>query len=673
MIFCANESWHFIFSERTYAVRSVLQVEPSIQGQEVTNLVNISNSGSVNLNQQTILYKTRTNILTLIETLNLNIGIKDINDEFLKINSDSFKLEIKEIKSGERVQLNLTLEKDYFNLSDLNKNPILSNIPYDKTYEDEEISIFIKDNSLDKTKEYQIFYRQKEDLVNSYKSRLSVSNIESNRGFYSPGGGLMMVSFITADTERGLRIVDEANKIFIDKGLKNKSEKASLAIEFIDERLSNMEDLLVLEKERLNQFQMRNITVDVDLEIKEVLQSLTNIQEKLTVLELEEAKTRTSYTAENPLYSNILSQKNVLIEEKTLIEEKIKEMPIANQEYIDLYRNLEVTQGLYNELLNKKLNYSILEASTLGNVRVIDDAYVSSRVSPRLSRGLIFLFFAGIFSCLLALIRGLYFSPLTNPAELSDSGINEPLVGIMPSSQDFETDKNFIQSLESLVVNTRLLAKDKGTEGKSKIILITSASASNGKSLTSRMLARGLADLGHKTLLIDGDLKQGDQHKAFKIKTITQDEILKIIELKDLESYFIQDDLCVLPRLSRLKSSFKWLDSSVFQNFLENVALPNFEYIIVDTAPLLSVSDTSLLINISDVNFMVVRHDLTRINEVKQSIDIVNQLGSAFDGFIYNDYQRPSGYYGYYQYYGNYSYQYYADKYLYTSYDYKNE
>ena len=51
----------------------------------------------------------------------------------------------------------------------------------------------------------------------------------------------------------------------------------------------------------------------------------------------------------------------------------------------------------------------------------------------------------------------------------------------------------------------------------------------------------------------------------------------------------------------------------------------------------------------------------------------VNQIGIDFDGLIYNGYKKPSGYYGYYSFYGNYEYQYYADNYLYENYDYESE
>ena len=75
----------------------------------------------------------------------------------------------------------------------------------------------------------------------------------------------------------------------------------------------------------------------------------------------------------------------------------------------------------------------------------------------------------------------------------------------------------------------------------------------------------------------------------------------------------------------------------------------------------------------SDINICIVRHGITKINELKQIMAIGDQLGQSFDSIIYNAYKKPSSYYGYYGIYGNYAYQYYAKKYLYNTYGYKKD
>ena len=142
---------------------------------------------------------------------------------------------------------------------------------------------------------------------------------------------------------------------------------------------------------------------------------------------------------------------------------------------------------------------------------------------------------------------------------------------------------------------------------------------------------------------------------------------------ESIEKYKDKDSgLYVIPKITKVRSSFDLLYDEKFIQKLDWLK-QNFDYIIIDTAPVLSVSDTLILLSYADVALCVTRHGVNKINEIKQSIALFEQVGKKPDGIVYNCYERPSSYYGYYGLYGNYSYQYYAKRYLYQSYDYENE
>ena len=271
---------------------------------------------------------------------------------------------------------------------------------------------------------------------------------------------------------------------------------------------------------------------------------------------------------------------------------------------------------------------------------------------------------------MVAIIRGLYFLSMSNPAEISDGGIKTPIMGIFPYLDDSELIKNqYEQSIESLIVNIQTIQKSKPNN---KIIAITSPSKENGKSTTSLALAKKLASLNYKVLLLDADFKRGSLHKELGQKTLSLDSIDNISEdnVKDLEVF---ENFYFIPRISKLNDSFRWVSSGSFQNLVEEKLLHKFDYIIIDTAPVLSVSDTSLILGMSHINFLLVRHKLSRFVELKHSIENINQIGVDFDGIIYNAYKKPEGYFGYYNYYGNYQYQYYASRYLNDNYYYEKD
>ena len=118
-------------------------------------------------------------------------------------------------------------------------------------------------------------------------------------------------------------------------------------------------------------------------------------------------------------------------------------------------------------------------------------------------------FFLGI---IIALIKGIYFTPVTNPAEIQDADLTDlPHIGILPKREDHDEEDKNLHSLESAIVNMRQIKPD------GKIILI-SATPSNGKSFSSKSFAEALANLGFKTAIIDCDFKRGVLDQTFKAK-----------------------------------------------------------------------------------------------------------------------------------------------------------
>lgn len=669
LFFTAVSIYSYITSERIYKIESVLQIDPrdSNVSEDISTAIMGTNSSGLSMQNQVYLYKTRSNMISLIDELSLNVFFLDQNDrEAVNLK----KLKLKQENELEQQQISFAEEPDGKFSIKLNDEPITPPILPGNLYENDKIILEVAEISFsDDINEIQAFYFNDDYSIDFYRMLISVEDLALlNSVSLWNSGGLMKVSMDTNDVDQGKKIIDTANQIFINQDLQYKSKKAAKAISFLDERIGNISELININNERLYNFQLENVSINVDLEVEGILRDLSQIQKQITEIELKEAEVQGSFTETNPFYQNLRSQKAILITQQNDIEQRIKELPIAQQRYIDLYRDIEITQQLYVELQSKRLNYSIIEASTIGNIRVIDNAYEKIRVSPKISDIIIAFILSSIFAVLASVIKGIFFTPITNPAELSERGIREKIFGVVQFDDGLDSKKEHIleQSIESLIVNLKHDNEDK------KIILITSPSPSNGKTFLSESLARQIAKLGKKTLLMDCDFKRGDLHKKFGTDKPPKSTILETIKKGDFSNFRLTEDLFFIPRISKISGSFGWVDSFEFKQLLET-AKQEFDYIIIDTAPILAVSDTSLLMSISDIRLLVVRHNLTKINEVKQSIASADQLGLRFNGIIYNAFQKTSGYYGRYTYYGNYNYQYYTDKYLYNSYDYEND
>ena len=182
-------------------------------------------------------------------------------------------------------------------------------------------------------------------------------------------------------------------------------------------------------------------------------------------------------------------------------------------------------------------------------------------------------------------------------------------------------------------------------------------------------LSEGLAKIGKKVLLIDNDLKRGNIAKKYGLKSISEKSFNDINETT-IDKYNVKENFYVIPRVKGLSNTFQFLYNYKYQEKIKFLK-EHFDFIVFDTGPILSVADSSILIEKSDFNLLVVRHGINKMNEIKQSIANFNQINKTIDGIVYNAYAKPNSYYGYYGIYGNYSYQYYAEKYLYEAYDYE--
>lgn len=660
----------YISADKEYRIKSLLQVFQSNSlgvGQQ-NSLDSLMGGRGIDINNLVSIYGSRSNFLEVVSSLGLNIIFEE--DGVIELNSFNAFPSIEDDTS----KLAFIFSEENYALYDAN-GELLGSAKYSEPIITDKFEISIKSSTFAKNKKHNFTLISPNSAYQNLKRELNIGTQVTSNSFYR-NTGLIDVSIVTSKVELGEKIINVSNEVFLKDILTTENEKAKKAIQFIDNRMLDIGDMLDQSKNRLKQFQEKNTSINVDLEIKSIIDTVSLIEQSIFDIDIELAEAAATYTNSNPIFTNLQSQKNALINQKEQIERKIKDLPVAQQTFIDLFRDVELTQDLYAELANRKLSFSIIEASTIGNIRIVDPAFIDKKESPQIINIVIFTILVGFLMVLIAIFRGFYLIPMTNPAEISDNGITESILGVIPNyagledkaSEDFfnsVADNQFYQSLEGLVVNIKSLFLE---DDSCKTILLTSPSPKNGKSTLSRHVARKISLLGKKTLLIDCDFKKGSQGDFFDSKKISAEEFFNISE-SSIEEFNLHDNLYLIPKIRKLNSSFQFVYNPQFHRKISEFK-DYFDFIIIDTAPIFSVSDTSVLMTLSDLNIGVVKHGLSKINEVKQMIEIGQQIGRPFNGLIYNDFSKPSGYYGYYGLYGNYSYQYYATRYLEDEYNY---
>ena len=655
------------FATKKYMIQSLLQYEAFDQNIfDPSKSIQMASSGSTSDIYNLIsLYESRTNYLKVISGLQLNIRAQDLDDNEqidINITSDNNNLD-----AHHAFRFGFT-ENTYALLD--NKLNVIKETEYGNQILHKNFSIIIQSANLNEFRPIDISYINPENMYNALKAQVSLSTNSSRNAFFR-NEGLITISYISDDIEQGKEIINYANNIFLNQRIDDETEKSRKAINFIEKNIRSIEDSVELNKIKLKQFREKNKSIDVSLEIEAIIQKIQTLDEALNSIDIEISKAQEIYTSNNPVFLNLLNKKALIEKRQDNVLSEIQMMPREQQEYIDLYNELEVSQALFEELESRRLGLSILEASTIGDMRVVDDAYVVSLVSPRLMTVIIATLISFLVACIIAIIRGLHFLPISNPAEIFDNNIHIPIIGVIPEVDDFNIQKEDIRlntSIESLIVNINSI---KQNDPIKKIITITSPSPFNGKSTISMKLAEAFAKIGKKVLLVDNDLKRGKIAGNYNIRSISEDKFHSIDE-SSISKYMVNDNFYIIPRVKGLSNTFQFLYSYQYKEKIKFFR-DHFDIIIFDTGPILSVADSSLLIDQSDFNILVVRHGLNRMNEIKQSIDNFKQINKSIDGVIYNAYSKPKSYYGYYGFYGDYSYQYYAEKYLDNTYEYEKE
>ncbi len=655
-------------STKQYRIKSLVQYEAfnqNVFNPSQTLQFSSSMNSSSDISNMVQLYESRTNYLRVIKDLKLNISVKELGDEeSIDINIISDENDLLETH-----ELKLSFSDKSYSLLDQNLNELQS-AEYGKQNLFNNLKILVNSASLTENRPIDIFFKNPESMYNAFKLAMNVNTNQSRNSFFMKEG-LITVSYVTDDTDLGKKIINYANTIFLNQRIYDENEKSRKAINFIEENIKSIEESVETNKIKLKQFREENKSINVSLEIEAIINKIQSLDESLSAIDIEIAKAEEIYTTNNPAFLNLLSKKALIEEQKDKVLSEIEMMPKEQQEYIDLYNDLEVSQVLFEELESRRLGFSILEASTIGDVRVIDEAYVDAQVSPRLLSVALATLFALISALIIAILRGLYFLPISNPAEIFDNNIHLPIIGVIPDISDSNDQNNELKlntSFESLIVNINSIQNNQHDKNT---ITITSPSAGNGKSTISMKLAEGFAKIGKKVLLVDNDLKRGDLGKNYGVKSISENTF-NSIDGTTIEKYNVDENLFLIPRVKGLSNTFQFLYSAKYKDKI-NFFKEYFDFVIFDTGPILAVADTSMLVEKSDFNILVARHGINKINEIRQCLDNYKQISKNIDGLIYNAYAKPQGYYGYYSLYGNYSYQYYADKYLDDAYDYEKK
>lgn len=492
--------------------------------------------------------------------------------------------------------------------------------------------------------------------------------------------GILKLSFEGENKQQITEILNHISQIYFLQNVKRNSAEAEKSLEFLESHLPGIKSELTGYEDTLNNYRQKNESIDLGLEAQSTLKVMVELEAQLNELTFKESEISQRFTKDHPAYKSLLDKRKTLLREKDRLNEQIQKLPKTQREVLRMTRDVEVNQQIYIQLLNKVQELSIIKAGTVGNVRILDDAQAYKRaVKPK--KPLIVVLatlLGGMLSVAFVLVKAAFHRGVESPDQIEQIGL--PVYAAVPKSDlqieltnRFKSKKIQTKGAQALLAESnpadlsvealrglRTSLHFAMLEAKNNVLMISGPAPGIGKSFISTNFAAVAAKTGQKVLIIDADMRKGYLQQSFGVKwenglsdvLSNKQEFAQSVKATPVENLDILTRGQVPPNPSELLMHPRFAE-------LMEWASKEYDLVIVDTPPVLAVTDPSIVGAFAGTTLMVARYGQNTLKEIDVARNRFEQSGIEVKGVIFNAIEKKaSSSYGY----GYYNYAYSSDK-----------
>ncbi|HBY0207051.1 TPA: polysaccharide biosynthesis tyrosine autokinase [Klebsiella pneumoniae] len=671
-----------IFATPIYQANSLIQVEQKQGNAILSNLSQMLPDSQPQSAPEISLIQSRMILGKTVDDLNLQImikqnyfpifgqgfarllGEKPSNIEVTRLyvtnaNDDVTQLELK-IKDGEHYQIKY--------------DGAVFNGRVGELLENKQLAIKVNDISAKPGDTFTIYYFNRLKAIADLLDNLNVSDQGKDTGILS-------ISYTGENPQLIKNIVNSISENYLAQNISRQAAQDAKSLDLLNIQLPKVRNDLDIAENKLNAYRRQSDSVDLSLEAKAVLDQIVNVDNQLNELTFRESEISQLYTKEHPTYKALMEKRKTLQEEKLRLNKKVSSMPETQQEILRLSRDVESGRAVYMQLLNRQQELNIAKSSAIGNVRIIDDAVTQLKpVKPKKILVVIIGFILGLSIAIgVVFLRIMLRRGIETPEQLEEIGIN--VYASVPVAESLVSNERSIKNIRKKITHkeyTGLLATTNPAdlaieairglrtslhfamiEARNNILMISGASPNAGKTFISSNLAAVVAQTGKKVLFIDTDMRKGYVHKVFDVendnglsnylsgKLGLEATLKKIPEagFDFISRGVVPPNPTELLMHRRMEEMLKW-------------ASQNYDLVILDTPPILAVTDAAIIGHYAGTTLLVARFELNTVKEMDVAFKRFEQSGIVAKGCILNGIvKKASSYYGYgYNHYG-YSYK----------------
>jgi len=471
--------------------------------------------------------------------------------------------------------------------------------------------------------------------------------------------GVLAFSLEGADPVQTAAIVNAIGSAYVRQNIERRAAEAEKSLGFLNDFLPQLRHQMDVADNRYTAFRDRHGTFDLSTEGRLSLETSVTMQTRLFELQQRRRELSAQYGPQHPTIQSLDGQITALDAEVTRLATRIRDLPALEQQLLNLVRDVKVNSELYAGLLNSAQQLRLVKEGKVGSVRLVDAAIVPEL--PVKPQKLLAMGIAGLAGLLLgialAVLRNIFRPGLRTPAEVeAQLGIDVlatvprvvpgmlsgPRPGYKGRSRvlaDFSPDAPAIESLRGL----RTVLRFGMEEGGNNIVMLTGPSAGIGKTFTSVNLATIIGAADKRVLLVDADLRKGSVHQYFGIDRgkgfselirgrCTFNEAVRRNVLPNV-------DVVTTGTLPRNPAE---LLLSPQAGVLLGEWAQNYDMVVLDTAPVLTLSDPMALAPYAGTLFLLARAEITTPAELDEAARRLVRAGARVSGVIFNDFNNEN-------------------------------
>ncbi|MEM5386570.1 polysaccharide biosynthesis tyrosine autokinase [Paraburkholderia phymatum] len=485
--------------------------------------------------------------------------------------------------------------------------------------------------------------------------------------------GVIRASLEGSDAKLTADIMNNMAREFIRQDIESRSSEAEHMLAFLDQQLPQLRKELDAAEQRYNTFRNQHGTVDLSEESRLLLQQIVDNKTKLVDLQTQRAEMSQRFTANHPAVAALDAQIRALQGNLSTMGKSVQSLPDTEQTALRLLRDVHVDTELYTNLLNSAQQLRIAKAGQVGDVRIVDFAEAADDpVRPKRLVVILISFGAGLFiGIVFAFVRKTLYGGVERPDEL-EAALGVPVFAVVPrSEQQIRLQQDVMMRRRGLHVLAEQAPQDIAVEGvrnlrtslqltvedsQSNVVMLTGSRPDAGKSFLSVNLSALVASVNKRTLVIDGDMRRGDVHSHFGLQH--QPGLSDVLRGGDLQSSIQREvlpGLDVLTKGSLPSHPSELLMSKRFETMLDELK-KQYDLIIIDTPPVLAVTDSTVIGKHVGTTLLVIRHGRHPVGELAETAKRLRNGGVNLQGVLLTDVPQAGafigsgyrgGYYGY--------------------------